>query len=361
MSKKIPYWEPIIDQKDYKSLSKVFKQNFVNQGPLNEVFENKIKKNFRTKYAVTTNNCTTSIFMALKAIDLRSNDEVIIPNLTWIAVANATKLAGGKVILCDVDKDNFNLDFGLLKKLINKRTKAVIYVHNSGRSGNIYEIAKFLKKKNIFLIEDVAEGFYSKYKKKFLGTYGDFGCYSFTPNKLITCGQGGLIICKKREHFNFIKKFKNQGVSGKVFRGNNKIDFPGFNFKFSDLQASVCLSQMGKLKKRISRLLRNYKLYNQYLKNVSHTKIIHTDILNGNIPLWVDCYTTKKKKLLAEFRKNKIGYRDYWTPISSQRGFINKKKFYITQNSIDKLIWLPSSYTLTDFDVIKVCKIIKNL
>ena len=69
MSKKIPYWEPVIDQKDYKSLSKVFKQNFVNQGPLNEVFENKIKKNFRTKYAVTTNNCTTSIFMALKAIE----------------------------------------------------------------------------------------------------------------------------------------------------------------------------------------------------------------------------------------------------------------------------------------------------
>ena len=144
--------------------------------------------------------------------------------------------------MCDVDEDNFNLDFDLLKKLINKRTKAVIYVHNSGRSGNIYEIAKFLKKKNIFLIEDVAEGFYSKYKNKFLGTYGDFGCYSFTPNKLITCGQGGLIICKKLENFNFIKKFKNQGVSGKVFRGNNKIDFPGFNFSLAIYSFSLFVS-----------------------------------------------------------------------------------------------------------------------
>lgn len=299
MTKKIPYWEPVIDEKDYKGLNKVFNKNFVNQGPLNEVFENKIKKNFRAKYAVTTNNCTASIFMALKAIDLRPSDEVIIPNLTWIAVANATKLAGGKVILCDVDKKNFNIDFTLLKKLINKKTKAVIYVHNSGRSGNIAEIANYLRRKKISLIEDAAEGFYSKYKNKFLGTYGDFGCYSFTPNKLITCGQGGLVICKSRKYFDFIRKFKNQGISGKVFRGNNRIDFPGFNFKFSDLQASVCLSQMGKLKKRISRLLRNYKLYNQYLKNVSHTKIINTNIFAGNIPLWVDCYTTKKKKIIS--------------------------------------------------------------
>ena len=148
MSEKIPYWEPIIDNKDYKGLKQVFAKNFVNQGPLNERFENKIKKIFDTKYVVTTNNCTTSIFLALKATKLNYNDEVVVPNLTWIAVANAVKLAGGKVVLCDVNDKDYNLDFEKLKKIINKKTKAVIYVHNSGRSGDIRKISNFLKEKN---------------------------------------------------------------------------------------------------------------------------------------------------------------------------------------------------------------------
>ena len=361
MSKKIPYWEPVIDQKDYKSLSKVFKQNFVNQGPLNERFENKIKKIFDTKYVVTTNNCTTSIFLALKGIKLNYNDEVVVPNLTWIAVANAVKLAGGKVVLCDVNDKDYNLDFEKLKKIINKKTKAVIYVHNSGRSGDIRKISNFLKRKKIILIEDAAEAFYSKYKNSYLGTFGDFGCFSFTPNKLITCGQGGLVICKSKKSYDFINMFKNQGVYGKVFKGNNKIQFPGFNFKFSDLQSSLCLSQMNKVSKRIKRLNRNFKLYLDNLKGVKHTKIIKTDLKKGNLPLWVDCYTNKKKLLIDELKKNQIGYRDYWIPISSQKGYKNKNKFKVSSIAKKNLLWLPSSYTLNDNDVIKVCNLIKNL
>jgi dTDP-4-amino-4,6-dideoxygalactose transaminase len=359
--KKIPYWEPVIDNYDYKKLNLIFKNNFVNQGPVSNSFEDKIKKLFNIKYSKTTNNCTTAIFLALKAINLKHNDEVVIPNITWIAVANAVKLTDAKVVLCDVSEKDYNLDFESLKKSINKKTKAVIYVHNSGRSGDIKKISSYLKKKNIILIEDAAEAFYSKSNNIFLGTYGDFGCYSFTPNKLITCGQGGMLVCKNKKFYNFIKNFKNQGIDGHVFKGNNKIQFPGFNFKFSDLQASLCLSQMKKIKKRIFRLKRNYKLYLKNLKNITHTQIIKTNVDNGNVPLWVYCISEKKKEIISLFKKNNIGYRDYWLPISSQNGYKTKKIFNVSENQVNKLFWLPSSYTLKDNDVIKVCKLIKNL
>ena len=121
-NKKIPYWKPVIDLDDYKELNNIFKNNYVNQGPISNNFENKIKKIFNTKYSITTNNCTTAIYLALKSINLKHNDEVLIPNITWIAVANAVKLVGAKVVVCDVSEKDYNLDFEALKKSITKIT-----------------------------------------------------------------------------------------------------------------------------------------------------------------------------------------------------------------------------------------------
>ena len=195
---KISWWEPEVGKKEIEYLKKVIKINYTNEGYFVRKLENDIKKKFGSKFAVATTSGTSALFLALKAFGVQKGDEVIVPNITFVATANAVKLTGAKVVLVDVDKNNLSIDITSLKKSITKKTKAIIPVHISGRSGNLLNVLKFAKKKKIKIIEDAAEAMFSKYKKKYLGTYGDIGGFSFYGNK-------HLVFISKTYAFFFIK------------------------------------------------------------------------------------------------------------------------------------------------------------
>jgi perosamine synthetase len=364
MSKKsyIPWWNPITNEKREKEfVRKVLDDNYPNDGYLTTQFEEKIKKLLKCKYAVAVTSGTTALFSSLKALEIGYGDEVIIPDVTFIATANAVEMTNAKPVLADVELDTANLDPISFERLITSKTKAVIPVHVSGRAANLKQIIKIAKKHNIAVIEDAAEALMSKYNNKYLGTLGNIGCYSLSPNKIITSGQGGITVTNNKKVYQRLREIKDQGSPKRGSAGFGPINNVGYNFKFTNLQAGVALAQLSYLKTRVKRMMRNHKLYKKYLKGIDGITLMKFDTKAGEIPQWSDIITNKPEKLVKAFEKNNIGYRRYWPPIHTQKPYKKPDKYFPNSNQLFKnALWLASAYTLTDSDIKYVCKIIKN-
>jgi perosamine synthetase len=361
MVKKIFFSKPFINRKDCsRIINRVLDSNFPNEGIFTREFEKRITKILKVKYAVATTSGTVSLFLALKANNINYGDEVIIPNITFSATANAVILAGGKPILADVNPDTLLIDETSLNKKISKKTKFIIPVHVSGRGSNIKNIIKIGKKNSIKIIEDAAESFGSKRKKCFLGTLGEAGCFSFAPNKIITTGQGGLIVTNKKEVYKNLLKLKDQGrVGATTGGGEDKYISVGFNFKFSNLQSALGLSQLKNINWRLKKLKKNHEYYCNNINPSHKFKIINFDITNGEIPLWTDAYCEDRDRLIKYLKAHNIICRPYWKPINTCpaykrtfKGLSNSKKLQ------DKMMWLPSCLDISTAEQAKVCNLI---
>ena len=357
---KIILSRPVININNTKKLfNSVLKSNFVNEGKQNKKFEDKICKLLNVKYAVCTTSGTTAIFLALKALGIKYNDEVIVPNITFPATSNAVKMAGGKPVLVDVNPSTLLIDEYSLIKKISKKTKFIVPVHISGRGSNIRNLIKICKKKSIKVIEDAAEAFGSKYNKKSLGSFGLAGCFSFAPNKIITTGQGGVVITNNNRVFKNLKILKDQGRIGPTTGGEDKYVSEGYNLKFTNLQASLGLEQLITLKWRIKKLREIYKFYKKNIKQNHQFKLLKFNTSDGELPLWTDVWCENRNKLYKFLKKNNVICRYYWKPLnitypykSSFKNLLNSKKL---QN---KLMWLPSSLDMTIKQQKKICRLI---
>ena len=347
----INFFEPKIDTANtLKYLGMVLKSNFPNENNLTKKLSSKLKKKLNVKYASLINNGTASLYCALKILNLKKNDEVIIPNITFQATANSVVNAGLKVVFVKVEKDNLLIDINDLEKKITKKTKVIIPVHVSGKGSNIKKIIDIAKKKKIFVIEDAAEALFSKYQNKFLGTFGDIGCFSFAPNKIITTGQGGLIITNNKILYRRIKSFQDQGRSYSNKRIHTSV---GFNFKFTDLQAALGLSQLKDINLRIQQRKINYLLYKSNLSNNSYIKLKNFNIKDGELPLWVEAKCKKAYLLINFLKENKIQCRNLWKPVNETKPF---KKKIINNFNIKEYIWLPSCHSLSKKRILFICK-----
>jgi len=362
MKKKYILAEPVVNSKKVMKLTnKVLSSNFFNEGKFTKLLERKISSLLKVKYVVATTSGTISLFLALKAIGVEENDEVIIPNITFPATANAVILAGAKPVLVDINTNDLLIDTKSLIKNINKNTKAIIPVHISGRGSNIKKIIKIARRKKIFVIEDAAEALMSKSNNKYLGTFGDLGCFSFAPNKIFTTGQGGAVVTNNKLIYEKLYRLKDQGRTRLVKGGNDKYSTTGYNFKFTELQAVLGLAQLSEIKKRKKILINHYKIYKKYLIRNNNFKLIGFDIKNGEMPLWVDIFCLRRKKLYKFLSKKGINCRYFWQPLNTLESY--RKSFYNLDNSKKlngKLMWLPSSLNLKKDDLVKICNTINK-
>ena len=358
--RKISWWEPTIGAKEQQFLTAVIKSNFPNEGKLTIKFQEKIQKLLKIKHAIAVTNGTSAIFLALKSLDIGYGDEVIVPDLTFIATANAVIMAGAKPVMVDCN-NNLTIDIDALKKAINSKTKAIIPVHVSGRAANMDEILKLAKKGKIPVIEDAAEGFMSQYHKEYLGTIGQIGCFSLSPAKTITTGQGGIIVTDNKQVALRITQLKDQGRPVRGTGGDDIHYSIGFNFKFTDLQAALGLGQLEYLKKRISRIKKTYQIYDNELKDVKGIDVLHFDIHNGEVPQWVDAICQRRDELVKFLELNNIYCRNFWHPLHRQKPYKLPDKQYPNSTRLSpQALWLPSSFRMTDKDVLTVCNKIKQ-
>ena len=360
--KKIILGEPLIPHKSALNLySKVIRENFPNEGSYARKFEKRISKLLKVKYVLTCTSGTIAIFLALKAIGVRKKDEVLVPNITFPATLNAISLSGAKPILVDVNKDNLLMSIDDIEKKINKKTKVILPVHISGRGSNIKKILEIAKRKKVTVIEDAAEAFMSTFNNKFLGTFGKVGCFSFAPNKIITTGQGGAIVTNDQLIYKKILRLKDQGRVGPTTGGEDNYISIGYNFKFTNLQASLGLSQLDSIEKRVKTLKNHYQFYKKNIKENKNFKIIKFDLKKGELPLWTDVVCSKRNKLFKYLASKKVFCRYFWQPINMCKPY--KKSFSGLKNSKDlqkKLMWLPSSLKMKKHELMKVCKLINK-
>jgi perosamine synthetase len=359
MNKRIPWWQPHIEKEDYVFVKSALDANYVNEGPLVARFEERIRKIAGAKYAIATNNCTIAIFLALKAAGVRRGDEVLVPDITFIATANAVDLLGATPVLVDVDPMTLTISPLAIERSITKRTRAIVPVHVTGRGADMKRILSIAKKHGLVVIEDAAEALCSKQEGKQLGLFGDAGCFSFSPNKTISTGQGGVIVTNDERIYLALKPLKDQGRPVRGTGGNDIHDTIGYNLKMTDLQAAVGLGQLVHLKDRVARMKRNYSLYAKGLKGVGDIRVYPSS--RGEVPQWTDIETEHRDELERFLRERNIDCRPYWYPIHRQKAYKQSdKRFPNATRMSPRSLWLSSAFTLSDKDVERVIAEIKN-
>jgi len=360
--KKIIYpTNPIINTKDTLNLIKTcLDKNFPNENILTKNFENILKKLLKVQHVILTTSGTSAIYLALKANNIGKGDEVIIPNITFPATANAVHMTGAKVVLADVSKKNLLLDVDLLKKKFTKKTRAIVPVHISGRGNNIQNLKKFADRKKVVIIEDAAEALGSKYRNKSLGTFGVCGCFSLAPNKIITTGQGGIVVTNNKKLYKKMTQLRDQGRY-RDKKNESKYNYRGFNFKFTDLQSSLGLSQIKNFKVRKGKLLNIYNFYKKNLIQSKHFKVIGFDVKNGELPLWTDVYCFKAKSLFKFLKKRGIFCRLFWDPINTLKPYKTSFKYLQASKKLkSNLMWLPSGQNIKKDELKFICSSINQ-
>ena len=346
LTKFINQIEPIISSKDKKSINDYLKLGrWITESKFTTKFEELFAKKIHCKYAVAFPNGTLTLTAILLSLGIKPNDEVIIPSYI--------KLIGAKPIFCDISKENLCLSHTEIINKISKKTKAIIYVTLNGRSGDIDKIKKFCLKKKLHLIEDSAHSIGSYFKKKHHGNFGVASSFSFSTPKIITTGQGGMIATNNKNLYNKIKKIKNFGRNND---GNDIYETIGFNFKFTDLQAVLGISQISDLEKRIKKKREIFKYYWDYLSNNKNVKMF--DFAKNETPWFVDIYIENPEKLQKYLKLKKISSRLVYPSLNTLKIFKAKGNFVNSNYYCKRGLWLPSSLNLKKNEIKEISKCI---
>ena len=253
---KYPLSPNSFSQDDIKKAAKVLYSKNITMGKITKEFEKQFAKFIGTKYALMVNSGSSANLISMFALTnpkkkkfLKKGDECLIPALCWSTSLWPIIQAGLKPKFVDVDPNTLNLSIKDLKKKISKRTKAIMSVHVLGNSTNLNELNSIIKRNKLYLIEDTCESLGSKYNNKYLGTFGEFGTYSFYYSHQITAGEGGMIVCNNKQNFEIIHSLRSHGWD----RGlqNDKKDFnfinSGFNLRPTEITAAIGLNQFKRL------------------------------------------------------------------------------------------------------------------
>lgn len=354
--------QPWIGKEEQDAMATYLKNNgWLTEFKETEKMEEMLASYTGAKYACMVNNGTVSLFIALQALGIGEGDEVIVPNFTMIASANAVVLAGAKPVLVDVNYENLSIDLRIAQKALTTKTKALMYVSINGRSSNMEEVVSFCKKNNLYLVEDAAQSLGSKWNNKHFGTYGEIGSFSFSSPKIITTGQGGALVTNSEV---LIKKIRQIKDFGRIKSGVDEHVILGYNFKFTDLQAVIGIEQMKKLPMRVNRKKEIYNLYVKVLSQLPQIQFIPTN-LGDTSPWLIDVLAEKRDELIEFLLENQIGSRKFYPPLHTQAPYSSwseykNKHFPMSEKVSQKGLWLPSASSLTDKEILHVCEIIRE-
>ena len=242
---KIPVNEPAISKNALKYVTDCIKTGWVSSsGKYLKDFEEKFAKFLGVKHAITTTNGTTALHLAILALGIKKGVEVILPSHTMMSSAAAIVYTGATPVLVDVERDSWNMDVSQIEEKISKRTKAIMPVHIYGHPVDMDPIIALAKKYHLYIIEDAAESTGAEYKRKLTGTLGDIGCFSFYANKIITTGEGGMMVTNNDKIANHARLLKDMAHSPQKRFLHKEI---GFNFRMTNLQAALGVAQLEEL------------------------------------------------------------------------------------------------------------------
>jgi len=280
----------------------------------------------------------------------------LVPDVTFIGTASAVRLAGAEPILVDVDPQTFTIDPEHARKRLRPSTKAIIPVHLNGRSADLTALKAIASAKGLFIIEDAAEALGSRNRDGYLGAQSDAGCFSFAPTKIITCGQGGFVLTHSQQTHDNLIRLKDHG---RLSRASDLHPTTGYNFKVTDMQGALAISQWKKLDRRIARSRVIDDLYRSLMKDIPEVHFTARD-LGGGYLMWPDFKTARRDDLVSHLKRNGITPRPFWPAIHSQPAYADPSRFPGADEVCRMACWLPCAPTISDSQIATVASSIRD-
>jgi len=353
--------EPWINDAEIEQLARVGETTYVTEGPLTEEFEARFRELTGARHAIAYVNGTMAQFAILKAVGVGPGDEVIVPDMTFIATCNAVLLAGARPVLCDIDRGRMAMDPEKAAALITPRTKAIVPVHLYGGMADMKRLLAIAEASGVAVVEDAAQAVGVSSNGRHAGTFGTAGYLSFYGNKTMTTGEGAVILVDDPALAEACYRMKNHGRKEK---GTFIHDQIGFNFSFTDLHAAVGLAQLNKLPEIIAR---KRKLYDQYRERLSGINALSFQLYEPDIhyvPWFTNIFVDDAAALSEFLDQNEIGSRRFFYPLHRQPCYSPE---LVELSTCEESAWtfdhglsLPSTVTLSETEVDAVCAAIKQ-
>lgn len=334
----IPYSRQTIGSDDILTITKALKSDFITQGKRIDEFEKAIAKYTEAKYCLVFNSGTSALHAAYFACGLKPGDEMITSPITFVATSNASLYLGAKPVFSDIEALTGNIDVTKIEKKINTKTKLLVPIHYGGLPPDLKTISKIAKKHSLFVVEDASQAIGSKYFDSNIGAgkYSDITVFSFHALKHITTGEGGAITTNNKKMYEKMLLFRTHGITKDSKRFINKkpgdwyyeMQELGFNYRMTDFQAALGMSQLKKLNKFLKKRLENAKIYNKEFADNKYFDVHPYDANNHSsyhlYPILLkDKYKKNKSKIFFEFRKNGLGVQVHYIPVYLQPYYKN--------------------------------------
>lgn len=372
--KTIPSAGPSVTQKEIELVTEAVTKGWYEDRNMHfDQFTKEFSKYTGAKYCLPTCNCTAALHLAMLGLDIKKGDEVIVPDMTWVASAAPAHYIGAVPVFADIDKESWCLSPESFEKAITPKTKAVVVVDLYGNMPEMDKIKRIAKENNIKIIEDAAESIGAEYKGKKGGTFGDVNVFSFNATKLTMAGQGGVLTTNDEKIFEKVKQLAHHGMVKYTPETTFWSEKIGYNYQWTNIQAALALAQLRRIDELVDFKIKAFNWYKSHLKDIEGLQLnqerddikntfwVVTGILNKEPKI-------KKEDLMKEFKKYNIDTRPFFYPISSMPAYEqyvqgkNMKSINPTSYNLSKYgISFPSSFKLTEEDVEYVCQAFKEI
>lgn len=365
----IPVCTPLLGNKEKKYIEECLHTNWISSfGKYIKLFEDAFSQYCGRKYGITTTSGTTALHLALAALNIGPGDEVIMPSFTIASTAFAVLYCGAKPVFVDSEPDTWNMDPNKIRTKITRRTKAILPVHIYGHPCDMSAIMKLANRSGLYVIEDAAESHGAEYKGKKVGGIGHIGCFSFYGNKIITCGEGGMVVTNNQKIAQRCRSLKNVAfIETKRFWHQDI----GFNYRMTNIQAALGLAQFEQIEELVNRRRQNAALYSALLADVKGLTlpVERPDVKNVywmyGILIGKD-FGVNRNDLMQRLREKGIETRTFFIPLHNQP-FLKKKDlasqelFPVAEDIAHRGLYLPSSSGLKRKEIEYVCYCIKKM
>lgn len=360
MSETIPQMEPLVTAADVEAVTSYLQSGgWLTEFRETRGFEQGLCAYTGARYCAAAPSGTLALFLALKGIGIGPGDEVIVPDLTMAASATAVMLAGGDVVFADIEPRTLCLDLDAVERHFSPRTRAVMFVSLNGRSpAGLTAFITRCRARGVAVIEDAAQSLGSFHDGRHLGTLGDAGVLSFSSQKIVTTGQGGAVLTNDESVHRAMGLLRD---FGRLQGGSDHYTAVGWNLKFTDLQAVIGVSQLGRLPAIVERKRAIYQRYRDRLMGLDGLELIETD-LDTVTPWFVDVLVDPggKPALIEHLSRLGIGSRPIYPPLHAEPAFAAGGHFPVAEAISARGLWLPSSLKLTDAQIDCVCDALRG-
>lgn len=368
MTKPIQVNSPLLSGNELKYLTECIETGWISsEGPFIGQFEKQFSHWVKRQYGIAVSSGSAALDIAIKALDLGPGDEVIVPAFTIISPVQSVVTAGATAVLIDSDPITWNMDVQQIESRITSKTKAILVVHIYGLPCDMDPILELCKNHNLKLIEDAAEMHGQTYKGKICGSFGDISIFSFYPNKLITTGEGGMIVCDDEALANRCKKLRNLAFEpeGRRFI-HHEI---GWNYRMTNLQAAMGLAQLEKTESHILRKREIGRMYNEGFIDLEGFQLPLEQASYSKNIYWVYGLVAETEKLqiltVKKLTEKKIGTRPFFwcmheQPVFQKMGFFKNESYPVAEKLARNGFYLPSGLGLSSEDCQFVISVLRD-